>query len=308
VGSYFSNIDLAVEGAESLLLGPGAPPALRGPDLRARNSGQGGVQLRLRGEETDYGVYAIRYHAKAPQVVARIGLSPGGPLPSGFYHAYHEGITALGASASRTFGDFNVAIEASVRRDQDLASSQAADLSAFAPVAPTDNRDNPGYAVGRTAHINISTLATLPVTPLWREASLAAEIAWSRVTSVTKNAAALDPNGTRDGAALRFVLEPTYRSVLPGVDVGVPLGLGWAPKGSRPLASGSPTAWIPEGGGDVSLGLNGSFRDVWRFSLALTHYFGRSAPVTDPAAGNAFPWKQTLKDRDFVSASLRYAF
>lgn len=311
VGSYFSSADLAIDGAENMLLGA-AGTAPRLADQKAKDSGQGGLQLRFRGETADYGVYLIRFHDKTPQLVPVMMLltPPAVPqptvVPAAYRLAYHEGITALGASASRTFGDFNVALEASLRHNQDLASTAGADVSAFAPVPASDNRDNPAYAVGRTLHINLSTIASLPATPLWREASLAAEIAWNRVLKVTKNASAADPNATRDGAALRFILEPTYRGVLPGLDLGVPLGVGWAPRGSRPLAMPNPNMWVADGGGDVSLGINGSFRDVWRFSLAVTHYFGRTAPFND--AANAFSWQQALGDRDFVAASLRYSF
>jgi hypothetical protein len=312
VGSYFSTSDVAVEGAERILTGP-ASAAPREPDLRPSNSGQGGLQLRLRGEETDYGLYLIRFHDKTPQLVPRIVLllppavpAPT-PVPGSYYLTYHEGISALGASASRTFGAFNVALEASLRHKQDLASTRGADTSSFTPAPATNNSDNPGYAVGRTAHVNLSTLATLPATPLWREASLVAEIAWNRVLRVTKNAAALDPNGTRDGTALRFVLEPMYRGVLPGVDLGVPVGVGWAPKGSRPLAMTNPNMWVADGGGDITLGLNGSWRDAWRFSLGVTHFFGQAATFTDPAT-NAFTWKQAARDRDFLAASLRLSF
>lgn len=311
VGSYFSSSDLAIDGAENMQLGSaGAAPRLA--DQKAKNTGQGGLQLRVRGETADYGVYLIRFHDKTPQLVPVMMLltPPAVPqptaVPSGYRLAYHEGITALGASASRTFGDFNVAVEASLRHNQDLASTAGADTSAFAPVPPSDNSDNPAYAIGRTLHVNLSTIASLPAMPLWREASLAAEIAWNRVLKVTKNAAAADPNATRDGVALRFVLEPTYRGVLPGVDIGVPLGLGWAPRGSHPLAMPNPNMWVADGGGDVSLGINGSFRDAWRFSLAATHYFGRAATFND--AANAFSWQQSLRDRDFIAASLRHSF
>lgn len=311
VGSYFSTADPAIEGGENLLLGPaGAAP--RGANVEPRNSGQGGAQLRYRSANTDYGFYLIRFHNKVPQLVPRLTLltPPAVPAPTavpvGYNLVYHEGITALGASASRTFGDFNIALEASLRHNQDLASTRGADASAFVPGPAPDNRDNPAYAVGRTVHVNLSTLSALPATPLWREAMLVAELAWNRVLRVTKNAAAADPNASRDGAAMRFVLEPTYRSVLPGVDIGVPIGLGWAPKGSRPLAMTSPNMWIADGGGDVSIGLNGSFRDAWRFTVALTHYFGKAATFSD--ASNNYSWQQSLRDRDFVAASLRYSF
>jgi hypothetical protein len=170
----------------------------------------------------------------------------------------------------------------------------------------TNNTDNPGYAVGDTAHVNISVLAGLGPNPLWREATLVGEIAWNRVLAVTKNATAVDPNATRDGVALRVVLEPTYRGVISGVDIGIPIGIGYAPNGSRPLAM-NPNAWIPEGGGDISIGLNASVRDAWRFTLAYTHYYGE-VKTFNVGANNAYSWGQTLQDRDFLSASLRYSF
>lgn len=308
VGSYFNNTDPAPMGGESILLPPGVPPALRQADLKPSNSGQGGLQLKLRGDDADYGMYLIRYHAKTPQLVPHLVMTPGGPAPDAYSLVYHQGTTAIGASASKTFGNFNVAIEGSVRNNADLASSQSADVSAFAPVAATNNTSNPGYAVGRTAHINLNTIGSLGPSPIWREANLIGEIAWSRMMSVTKNAAALDPNGTRDGVAMRVVLEPMYRGVIDGVDIGVPIGIGYAPKGSRPLAVSNPNAWIPAGGGDLSIGVNASYRDAWRFSMAYTHYYGPAATFNNISQNNAFSWGQTLKDRDFLSASITYSF
>lgn len=56
----------------------------RGSDIKARNSGQGGMQLRYRSEElnTDFGLYAIQYHDKNFQVQVRpgVGVGPGEPL------------------------------------------------------------------------------------------------------------------------------------------------------------------------------------------------------------------------------------
>lgn len=307
-GSYLSNADFLDYGGEQLLLGPGLG-ALRLPDRKPSDSGQGGIQLRYRDDQTDYGAYLIRYHEKGPQGVPVLGMVPPiGPVPTGYYLAYNQGVTAFALSASRTFGLFNVAAEAGIRHNSSLASTQGADASALAPpgvIAPTDITGNPGYATGKTAHVNLSTLATLPENPLWREATLLGEIAWNRVLSITKNPAAADPNSTRDGVALRVVLEPTYRSVAPGLNIGVPIGIGWAPKGSRPMAAGGPPAWIPENGGDVSIGVNGSWRDAWRFTVNYTHYYGAKAPVL---VNNAYTWKQSLGDRDFIAASVRYSF
>lgn len=308
VGSYFSNSDLAIDGAENLLLGPGVPPAVRVSDRNAKRWGQGGLELKLRADDVDYGFYAIQFHDKAPQVVVNLGFVPGipTPLPVSYQQVYHENIRAIGASASKTFGNYNVAAELSFRSNQDLASTQGVDVSSFTPAPPTNNSNNPGYAVGRTAHMNISVLGNVESTPLWKEASVVGEIAWNRVLSITKNAAAADPNATRDGIAIRVLFEPTYRGVLSGLDVGVPIGIGYAPKGSRPLAM-NPNAWIPAGGGDISIGLNTSYLDAWRFSLNYTHYYGPAAPIT-VGANSAYSWGQSLKDRDFISASARFSF
>jgi hypothetical protein len=331
VGSYFAWSDNGGDGAEQILL-PQAPngPFLDGnapriADQRPSNRGQGGLQLRFRGEGTDYGLYLIRFHQKTFQVVPTLGVrsalyvpGPGcvvpGSFPTGsggcglvapvnYRLAYHQGITALGASASHTFGDVNLAVEGSLRHNMDLASTQGADAAALGGPA-ADNAGHPAYAVGKTAHLNLSALWQLPVTPLFREATLAGEVAWNRVLSITKNAQAVDPNATRDAWALRFVVEPTYRQVISGLDLGVPLGLGWAPRNSRSMALG-PAAMPPAGGGDLSLGLNGGYLDVWRFSLAFTHYFG---PEGTWIENGAFSYKQTLKDRDFVAFSVRRTF
>lgn len=313
VGSYFSNDDHLVGGGQQLLLpvvpgfgaasnpaAGGAPVAPRTGDVNPKNSGQGGVQIKIRGEDTDYGLYAIRFHNKMPQSVGT-GYLDGtfGPLPSTYAAVYHEGIRAIGASASKTFGEFNVAIEGSVRHNQDLASTTANSMTG-----------SPLYPIGNTGHINLSTLGALGAGPLWKEATFLGEIAWNRVLSVTSNADLLSTTGTRDGVAMRFVLEPMYRGVFSGVDMGVPFGLGYAPKGSRPLAVGNPNAWIPEGGGDMTIGLNFSYLDAWRLGLAYTRYYGPEAGITKMDATNTpqFTWGQTLKDRDFISASLRYSF
>lgn len=326
-GSYFSGADTNPDGAEQLLLGgPFTANAPRLADQKAKDRGQGGVQLRLRADETDYGLYLIRFHSKVHQQVAGIGMAPviSGPggvcvvpgsvstpagclmpgVPVNYRLAYHQGITAFGASASRTFGDVNAAVEASIHRNQDLASSGAADLSQLLPVPATNNSDNPGYAVGKTAHINLSALWTLPQNPLFNEGNFTGEVAWNRVLSVTKNAAALDANATRDAYALRMQIEPLYRQVAGGLDLGVPIGLGYSPRGSRSMALGP--ALPPENGGDLTLGLNATYLDAWRLSLAYTHYFGREVTLVD--SRNAYSYQQYLKDRDFIAFSVRRTF
>jgi hypothetical protein len=249
-----------------------------------------------------------------------------GPQPIGFYQAYNQGTDVFGASASRTFGDANFAVEASVRRNQALSSSGGtADVSAMLtaitghPVPASDNTDHPAYATGKTAHVNMSTIWTLQPSPLWREAMLVGELAWNRMLSCDRNcvapapgaAPALDPNGSRDAWGVRMVFTPMYRQVISGLDLGVPIGIGWSPRGSRSLALG-PGVLPPEKGGDFTIGLAGLYNGIWNFNLAYTHFFGRADTTlsSDPARAAAPPYTygQSLRDRDFVSLTVRRSF
>jgi hypothetical protein len=73
------------------------------------------------------------------------------------------------------------------------------------------------------------------------------------------------------------------------------------------MAVNNPNMWVPSGGGDISIGLNASYRDAWRFSLTYTHYYGAAAGFNN-TPNNAYTWRQTMKDRDFVSMSLSHSF
>lgn len=317
VGSYFSTADFFDEGGERVFAGvdpvTGQPTSLmRGKDYRASNSGQGGLQIKWtpEGSSVDLGFYVARYHDKSPQVVLRPALGD-----YGLYYA--EGILTAGVSATTSISDISVGVEASVRRNAPLSNASTVDLFGLVPVAfggpsaAADNQHNNSYPVGKTAHLNISLLATMPASVIAQEASLAAEIALNRVTSVTRNADAIDPNAQRNAISLRSVYTPTYRQVRPGLDIDVPIGIGYTPHG-RSLALGP--SFGPDHGGDISIGLNAAFESTWYAGLTFTHYYGPEAttarlthaPQNQPQI--SFNYEQTLKDRDFISFSIRRAF
>jgi len=305
VGSYFSGADFFDAGGERLFTGP-ASADMRGADLRARDSGQGGLQLKWspQGSGVDLGLYAARYHDKSPQIVIR-------PAGASYVLAYHEDIRTYGASVSATMGEFNFSAEASVRRNTPLVQAGTPDLFGIVPAmfggprAPADNSGNPSYPVGNSAHFNLSTLASFGPGIIASEASLAGELAWNRVTGITKNAAMLDPGATRDAWGMRMVYTPSYRQVLPGLDLNVPVGLGYFPKGRSSVI----TAFGPDKGGDVSLGLGGEYMSTWNFSVNYTHFYGAAGNATVVhGQGSVFTFKQNFKDRDFISLSVRRTF
>ncbi|WP_237151049.1 DUF1302 domain-containing protein [Pseudomonas sp. ADAK13] len=311
VGSYFSTSDVVGEGGERLIvggpIGPNQQPLafFHGKDIKADDKGQYGLSLRFSPEDwnTDFGLYAIRYHAKDPMIYTR--ANPGGPNPLtgqlGEYQlVYAEGIRAFGASFSTSVGDANVAGEVSVRRNTPLVSVSQAN-----PTGLGDNDSHALYAVGNSLHAQLSSLYSFNSNGIWDSASLAGEVAWHRRTSITKNAAALDPNSERDAWGLRMSFTPNFFQVYPGVDLSVPLGLGYNPKGRSSVISKFNNG-VGDKGGDVSIGLQLEYLQTWKAGLNYTHYIGGSDNFLD--SRNANTYGQPLKDRDFIAFTVQRSF
>jgi hypothetical protein len=173
---------------------------------------------------------------------------------------------------------------------------------------------NPCFAIGRTAHVNLSGIYVLQKGPLWDGGVLLAELAWNRTLSITKNPSAvgfggLDPNTTRDAAALRMIFEPQYFQVAPGVDLSVPLGLGYN-FGGRSSAVFNFAGGVSKGG-DFTVGVKAKYQTVWNFGLTYTGFFGKEATftVTDPATPTRMlSFGQTLKDRDYIAFTVSRTF
>lgn len=312
-GSYFSRADLFDAGGERLIVGapivPGGGPAafFRGQDSKAKDSGQGGIQIKWRPANGDYdlGFYATRYHDKNPQVYVR----PSGGLPNfgtgqiGTYDlVYAENIKSYGFSVSRSLDSTNLAAEVSVRRNTPLVATGGA--VTVLPGQTADNDSNPLYPVGNSLHAQVSAIHTLERNSLWDGGLVLAEVAWHRRTSITKNAQNLDPNTSRDAWGLRMLFSPTWYQAYPGLDLSMPIGLGYNPKGNSSVITLFNGGWNK--GGDLSIGLTGEYLQQWKGGITYTHYFGAGGTVLD--ANNNYSFKQSLKDRNFVSVTLQRTF
>jgi hypothetical protein len=311
-GSYFSVSDTIGEGNERLIVGapfpaflggnPGSPRAFfHGNDKEARSSGQGGLQLKYSAETVDYGLYAIQYHDKTPKLYLR--PNAGGPnFSTGqigeYFWVYPEDIRALGASFITTVGRFSIAGEASMRWNMPLVSNGVT----LAPGVEADNNDDALYAVGRTAHMNLNTLATFGPSFISNEASLVGEIAWNRLLHVSKNRQVLSPGATDDGLGLRLVYTPTYRQVFPGVDLSVPMGISHFPMGKSSVVG----SFGPNKGGDMNIGVTATYKDRVTMGLTYTHYYGPED--TNLNASTHFNFKQSLKDRDYLAFNIKTTF
>jgi hypothetical protein len=313
-GSYFStaNVPWGSEQPEFVSIPPGTPISgnyvlTPGADQKPKDSGQFGLQLKWRVGETDLGAYIARYHDKSGQLYGNLDPaappSPFGTKPGTWFYKFPANVKTLGVSASHSFGDFNVAGEASVREDMPLRSTNMIYPGGFG--AP-----QPQHAVGRTAHVNLSTLATFGPSFIARESTLVAEIAWNRVLRKDDPNKELDKAATRDATALQLIFTPSYRQTLPGLDLSVPVGLRYVLDG-RSSVTGA--GWGAKGTGSANAGIEGSYLGVWQFALSYTHYIGRAEPFVDfspilaggtPVFGRGNP----LADRNHLALSLRRTF
>lgn len=287
-GSFLSDVDVVGAGAEWFV--PGVIPVQGG---EARDSGQFGVQLRLRPDYSDveYGFYAAKYHDKGPQLYLDVTNNV-------LNHLYIEDVKTIGASFSSLFGDMNIAGELSYRWDAPLVNSLIP-----AP-AGADGKNKLVHAIGETLHAQVSTIYLVTENALWDGASLLGEIAWNSRLSISENPTSLDPNTTKNAAALRMLFTPEYFQVFPGVDLALPIGLGY-----NFLGRSSAVFKFNGGGehvGDFSIGLTFDYLRTLKGGISFTHYFGEEAPFLDE--GGVMTFGQSLADRDVISFNLRTTF
>lgn len=318
-GSYFSNLDFVGAGAEYFLATPGTSGSYHTADLKPRDDGQFGLQISYMpdGSDWQFGAYGARYHAKTPTAMYTESWStPGGGVfvPGSYRWVYAQDIKTYGLSATTSIGHLNVAGEASMRLNAPLNSDpQANPIVGGAPngTGLGDNESNPLYAVGDTAHLNLNGIYSLEPASLWDGGSLVGEVAFNRRMSTDRNLGALDPNTTQNAAALRVLFTPAYFQVLPGLDLEMPVGLGYNFYGKSSAVAnfngGSSNA------GDFSLGVKGTYQSDWEFSLNYVGYFGDAGQFLEPINGQANPnaqlsFDQSMKDRDFVTLNIKRSF
>ena len=313
-GSYFSNQDYIGTGSTYLDLtgtpfGPFAAFHLLQHDstydVKPKNSGQGGLQLRWApaGSDFEFGFYAARFHDKTPANPVFDVLN------NRVNTVWGQGTNTYGASVTSSTGQLNWAAEASIRTNATLNVDPAITIGPSCG----NTGANKCYAVGKTAHANVSSIYVLQPTALWGGGAWLTELAWNRTLSVASGpggaavGGGVDPNTTRDAYALRTLFAPTYFQVLPLLDLSVPISLGYNFKGRSSAVANF--AGGVSNAGDISIGLQAKYDQVWTAQANVTHYMGKAATFTEAtAAGRQLTFGQTLKDRDYLSLSLQRTF
>jgi hypothetical protein len=128
---------------------------------------------------------------------------------------------------------------------------------------------------------------------------------WNRLLSVTDNPQAVDPNATRDALGFRMLFSPTYYQVLDGLEVSIPIGLGYNPKG-RSSAVTLFNGGVDKGG-DYSIGIKGDYKKDIILGLTYTSYFGNTGAVLE-SSNDRLSFDQYYKDRSNISATVQMSF
>lgn len=276
--------------------GGGAIAYDRTADLAPGSTGQFGLGARYHGGDFDWGLYALRFDAKTPELYFD---APGRNSEVGSYTlAYPEGIEAYGVSLAGPLGDASFGAELSARRGMPLVNAGIL----LAPGQVADNDAHPAYPVGDTLHGQFSfDYATPPLPGVPGGANWTGELAFNDLLATTANADALLPGRTHFATALRTVFEPQFFQILPRLDLSLPIGLGYNLIGRSET---DPT--MNHSTGDVTIGAALTFDQRWKVALSATHYFGNTGNAYLPLYGVAV--KHALSDQDFLLLSLARSF
>lgn len=305
-GSYFSFADHPGAGGNvvffpDIYTNTAAPIVMtRNEDIKPSDSGQFGLQAKYKYGDTEIGLYFTNHHDKFPQFYFH--PEPlAGSTPSTYSLVYAEDIETYGLSVSTLVGETNVAAEFSYRDNTPLMANGNVNIT---PNGVGDGGDNALYPVGSSFHLNISAIRLFNASALWDGATFLGEAIYNRVDSIDKNADQLDPNATRDHSAFRVLFTPEYFQVFAGVDLQVPISIGYGLSGhSSVLPVGAAPA---KGTGDISIGANLDFAKVWQAGISYTQYIGDAGAVLTPTA--SLSYDQLHKDRDFISFNVKRTF
>jgi hypothetical protein len=297
-GSFYSSVDFVGPGTGRVVVGqsPFGPVYFSSSHtLEPGQNGQFGLSAQFQLGNYDLGLYALRFDSKAPQFYVHQIAYPPGPsgLPIGTLQpAYNEDIQIYGGSVSTTVGPVNVAGEISGRVHQDFFSGP------ISYVPGMNENSNPGYAYGDTVNAQASGIYLTPGLPFMPGgASILGEIEANWITSVT-NRQELVTGRTPDAAGFDLSFTPTYYSVLPNLDVNIPIGLQWFPYGRSQFDS-----TMNAGTGSLNIGVTGTYRQVWLAGITYKDYLGSTS--TSPETGVP---KQALADRQNVSFYIQRTF
>ena len=293
-GTYLGFNDALQFGGESLFVAPGVR-ALRGPDIRPKDSGDWGLATRWSPQWLDgtMGFYLRNFSDRLPQVVVK------GTAPRQYFMTYGSDVDLYGFSLAKQIAGVSFGLDLNYRRNMPLVS----DAVAITSLSQLPKQGELLGARGNTTHGVLNALGTIGSTPLFEAASWATELTWNRWNSVTQGAqyfkgrdsyTAID-KVSKDYFGLAINFTPTWYQVFPGADLSMPMSYSRSLSGNSAVVFGG-----NEDAGSWALGLAMDLYSKYRFELKYVGYFGEY--VTGPTGAVVTPNGSTalLKDRGAV--------
>lgn len=345
-GTYFSDNDFAVPGGEFVMLGFGLAPeltpgltVLRSPNRYPSESGQYGVALRYFSPDlnfTEFGLYYLNYHSRLP-LISGISVTSPSPASGTYFVEYPEDIEVFAASFNTMIGTWALQGELSYRPDEPLQLDDVellfAALSPLNALIPAPNNrffsqlgqfppgtEIRGWDTFETSQIQFTLSKVFgPGNPFGaNQWVVLGEVGAKKVYDMPDkgdlrlNGPGTDLGGgpdvtdgffrnplTQEGGfadsfswGYRLVSRVDYNSVWGTAwNLSPFLGYNHDVNGTSPGPGGN----FIEGRKQLTLGLSGDYQSTWGFTVDYTRFFGS-------------PEFNTLHDRDFVSAVVKYSF
>jgi hypothetical protein len=299
-GSFLSPNDVFGKNAQALFSTPGGGLFNRAADIDARDSGQWGTEIKYRPESVDVelGAYAVNWHDK---VASALYFDPA--VTNSYRRVFAEDIRAYGVSASGVIAKHSVSIESSYRDNMPIVGGNGF-VNVVVPnnAGLFDNHNNPAYAVGNTFHTTLVAINTIQPNFLMDGGSYVVQWDYHKLVDVDKNPNARDRGMDSHANQVTFIFQPEYYNVIDGVDIQLPIVLGYT-TGKSPIYAG----WV-DGGGTLDVGVKGTYRTVWEFGLNYRNYYGpEGQSIGSFPLGNGSQ-NQTMTDRDFLSFTFSRTF
>lgn len=340
-GSYFSTNDFASPGGSKVLITGGLaqddgtdPVIPRGPDKKPSGSGQYGVAFRVMAPElnnTEFGFYHANYHSRTPLISGTTPTGVPGNLGS-YIVEYPEDIAMYGLSFN-TLGPLGIALqgEYSYRPNQPLqlaANNLLNELLTFGGFTlgagdPQLNTGidpiNPGIASNRNKFIEGYKRVKVHQLQMTATQVFGRMLGASQVVGVAEAGYAyldlpsnLDFNGTglddttnntqkgimtKNSYGYRALVRATYNNAIGAINLTPRVAFSHDVRGTSPT--------FTQGNKAVTVGLGADYQSKWQADLSYTNYFGGESI---PSPGTLESTSQALGDRDFIAASVSYAF
>jgi hypothetical protein len=285
-GSFMSYTDVLGPGAQFIIAAPGFNIPI-GPDIKPGNHGQWGLGARARiGQDTEGGLYYLRYHDKTPSVVTNYDFSSGVPIPTSYNTKYLDDIKLTGASIATRLGDASVAGEISYKQDVPvLVDSVAGPVSTRANA--TQAQANFLYIASPNALVKGNTTFVGELAYLHVDNVRPADVFGISTNSLTN---------TANASALQLSVTPSYPNVFPSWDLDVPINYAQVLSG-RPAVAGAFGGLVGKGDKRLSIGANFKYLGNLEVDFSYAAFLGGADVVNRP-----------LADRDYFAVNVKYSF